>query len=164
MTKTLNPLDASWLLVESRETPMHVGALIPFTLPDDAPPDFLRRLLADFRNARTIVAPWNQRLRAPGLKGLVPVWVEEDEIDREYHVRLSALPQPGGERELGQLIARLHSTPLEFSRPPWECELIEGLEGRRFAIYIKMHHSLIDGISGIRLLERSMSTSRAQSE
>lgn len=155
--KPLNPLDISWLMVESRETPMHVGGLIPFTLPDDAPADFLRQLLADFRACTEVAPPWNHRLRKPGLKGLRPVWEEEQHIDLEHHVRLSALPQPGGERELGQLIARLHSQPLDLSRPPWECEFIEGLEGHRFALYIKMHHSLIDGISGMKLLVRSMS-------
>ena len=156
--KTLNPLDASWLLVESRHTPMHVGGLIPFTLPEDAPPDFLRSLLAEFRACEKVASPWNHRLRLPGLKNLLPVWEEEADIDLEYHVRLSALPKPGGERELGQLIARLHSQPLDLGRPPWECEFIEGLEGHRFGLYIKMHHSLIDGISGMRLLVRAMST------
>ena len=161
--KPMNPLDASWLMVESRETPMHVGALIPFTLPDDAPPDFLRRLLTEFRKDRKLAPPWNHRLRKPSLRNLMPVWDEDDEIDLEYHVRLTALPKPGGERELGQLIARLHSQPLDLTRPPWECDLIEGLEGHRIAIYIKMHHSLIDGISGIRMLVRSMSTDREKS-
>jgi diacylglycerol O-acyltransferase len=158
-TRPLNPLDASWLLVESRDTPMHVGGMIQFTLPPDAPADSLRALLADFRACRDFAPPWNQRLRRPGLKGLMPSWEETDEIDLEHHVRLSALPKPGGERELGQLIARLHSQPLDLKRPPWECELIEGLEGDRFAIYIKMHHSLIDGISGMKMLVRSMAGS-----
>jgi len=161
--KPLNPLDASWVMVESRATPMHVGGLIPFTLPDDAPADFLRQLLADFRACTSVAAPWNHRLRMPGLKGLMPAWEEETEIDLEHHVRLSALPKPGGERELGQLIARLHSQPLDLSRPPWECEFIEGLEGHRFALYIKMHHSLMDGVSGMKLLVRSMSTDREAS-
>ena len=157
-SKPLNPLDASWLLVESRDTPMHVGGLITFSLPDDAAPDFLRVLLADFRACRDFAPPWNHRLRRPGLKGLRPVWEQEQQIDLEHHVRLSALPWPGGEHELGQVIARLHSQPLDLKRPPWECELIEGLEGGRFAIYIKMHHALIDGISGMKLLVRSMAT------
>jgi WS/DGAT/MGAT family acyltransferase len=159
----LNPLDASWLLVESRDTPMHVGGLITFSLPAAAPADFLRSLLADFRACRDLAPPWNQRLRRPGLKGLLPAWEEETNIDLEHHVRLSALPRPGGERELGQVIARLHSQSLDLKRPPWECELIEGLEGGRFAIYIKMHHSLIDGISGMKLLVRSMATDAAAS-
>jgi diacylglycerol O-acyltransferase / wax synthase len=154
----LNPLDASWLYTESRETPMHVGALMPFRLPPGAPPDFLRQLMADFRRHRKIEAPWNRRLRSPLLKSPVHWWVEDDEIDLEAHLRHTALPFPGGERELGELIARLHSQPLDLSRPPWECTLIEGLEGERFALYIKMHHSLIDGVSGMKLLQRVMST------
>jgi WS/DGAT/MGAT family acyltransferase len=91
------------------------------------------------------------------------VWVEDDDIDLEYHVRHAALPWPGGERELGELIGRLHSTPLDLARPPWEFTLIEGLEGGRFATYTKLHHSLIDGISGMKLLQRAMSTEAARS-
>ncbi|MEZ5442078.1 MAG: wax ester/triacylglycerol synthase family O-acyltransferase, partial [Lysobacterales bacterium] len=156
--KTLNPLDASWLLVESRDTPMHVGGLIIFQLPEDAPEDFFRDLVADFRNSLKFAPPWNQKLRSPTLKGLMPVWETADDIDLEHHLRHSALPRPGGERELGQLIARLHSQPLDMHRPLWECALIEGLENRRFAIYTKMHHSMIDGISGMKMLVRSMAT------
>lgn len=158
MSKTLNPLDASWLMVESRETPMHVGGLLRFSLPDDAPADFLRKLMNEFRVTRKFSPPWNQRLRAPSLKGLMPVWEIEADIDLEHHVRHSALPKPGGERELGQLIARLHSQPLDLTRPPWECVLIEGLTDNQFALYVKMHHSLIDGIGGIKLLEKAMSS------
>lgn len=162
-THPLNPLDAAWTQVESRDTPMHVAALCPFTLPEDAPPDFLRSLMAELRASREFYPPWNYCLRPPGLTHPLPAWVEQDEIDLEYHVRHLALPRPGGERELGQLIARLHSQPLDLSRPPWEFHLIEGLEGGRFAIYLKMHHSLIDGISGVRLVTRCMSEDCEQS-
>lgn len=157
MAHNLNPLDASWLLVESRATPMHVGGLLRFAF-DDAPrADFFRRLMADFRARRRPAAPWNQVLRPTSLRHPWPGWQTVEEIDFEHHVRHSALPAPGGERELGQLIARLHSQPLDLARPPWECELIEGLADRReFAIYVKMHHALIDGISGIKLLEKAM--------
>lgn len=157
VSKNLNPLDASWLMVESRDTPMHVGGLLRFSLPEDAPADFLGRLMDEFRRTRKFSPPWNHRLRTPGLKGLMPAWETEDDIDLEHHVRHSALPRPGGERELGQLIARLHSQPLDLTRPPWECVLIEGLADNQFALYVKMHHSLIDGISGIKLLEKAMS-------
>lgn len=163
-TVRLNPLDASWLYTESRETPMHVGALMPFRLPDDAPADLLRRWMADFRQHRKFAAPWNRRLKSHLLlKSPVHHWVEDDDIDLEAHLRHTALPQPGGERELGELIARLHSQPLDLSRPPWECTLIEGLEGGRFAMYIKMHHALIDGVSGVKLLQRVLSTDPAKS-
>jgi diacylglycerol O-acyltransferase len=162
-TIRLNPLDASWLYTESRETPMHVGALMPFKLPADAPPEFLRDLMSELRKERRFEAPWNRRLKSSILKSPVHHWVEDDEIDIEAHLRHTALPWPGGERELGELIARLHSQPLDFSRPPWECTLIEGLEGGRFAMYIKMHHSLIDGVSGAKLLQRVMAPDRDKS-
>ncbi len=161
--RPLNLLDASWLLVESNETPMHVASLMPFSLPDDAGPNFVREIMLALRAATTVEAPWNRRLHTPRLKGLVPLWCEVDSIDLEHHVRHSALPSPGGERELGQLIARLHSQPLDLTRPPWEVELIEGLEGGRFALYTKVHHSLMDGIGGVKLLVRAMSTDRKAS-
>jgi diacylglycerol O-acyltransferase len=163
-TVRLNPLDASWLYTESRDTPMHVGALMPFRLPQGAPPDLLRRWMADFRKQRKFAPPWNRRLKSHLLlKSPVHHWVEDDDIDLEAHLRHTALPNPGGERELGELIARLHSQPLDLSRPPWECTLIEGLEGGRFAMYIKMHHSLIDGVSGVKLLQRVLSSDPARS-
>jgi WS/DGAT/MGAT family acyltransferase len=157
-TRRLNPLDASWLFVEHRNTPMHVAGLIPFSPPADAPPDFLRNLIAELRTTPKVTSPWNLRLRNPRLKTLVPAWVEDQHIDLDYHIRHSALPSPGGERELGVLVSRLHSQPIDFHRPPWELHFIEGLEGGRFAIYLKIHHSLIDGIAAVRLLQRTMST------
>ncbi|MES2959946.1 MAG: wax ester/triacylglycerol synthase family O-acyltransferase [Pseudomonadota bacterium] len=152
----LNPLDASWLYTESRATPMHVGALLPFRLPAGAPKDFGRRLMADLRKHQRFAAPWNRRLRSGLLKMPLHHWVEDEEMDLEVHLRHAALPHPGGERELGELIARLHSQPLDMTRPPWECTLIEGLDGGRFAFFVKMHHSLIDGVSGMKLLQRAM--------
>jgi len=159
----LNPLDAAWLVTESRATPNHVGGLILFKLPDDAPKDFMRKMMATFRNHRQFTPPWNQCLRPSFSLNPLRVWVEEKNIDLEYHVRHAALPWPGGERELGELVGRLQSTPLDLSRPPWECTIIEGLEGNRFALFIKMHHSLIDGISGVKLLQQGMSSDRAHS-
>jgi diacylglycerol O-acyltransferase / wax synthase len=154
----LNPIDASWLFIESRATPNHVGGLLQFRLPDGAPKDFLRRLMTEFRSHRNFAAPWNRRLKYAFSKNPLPVWIEDDDVDLEYHVRHAALPWPGGERELGELVGRLQSTPLDLSRPPWECTIIEGLDGNRFALFVKMHHSLIDGVSGMKMLQRAMST------
>jgi len=162
-TVRLNTLDASWVITESRAAPNHVGGLLQFTLPEDAPKDFLRHMMTEFRSHRGFTAPWNRRLKYAFNKNPLPVWIEDDDIDLEYHVRHAALPWPGGERELGELVGRLHSTPVDLTRPPWECTIIEGLEGNRFALFIKMHHSLIDGISGMRLLQRSMSADREKS-
>lgn len=159
----LNPLDAAWIVTETRATPNHVGGLLQFKLPDDAPKDFMRKLMVDFRGHRKFTAPWNQRLKESFSLNPLRSWVEDNNIDLEYHVRHAALPWPGGERELGELVGRLQSTPIDLARPPWECTIIEGIEGNRFALFIKMHHSLIDGVSGVKLLQRSMSPDRKQS-
>jgi diacylglycerol O-acyltransferase / wax synthase len=155
--KLMSPFDAAWLQVDSRETPMQVGSLQIYAPPDGAPDDHLARLVARLKNERAFVAPWNQKLQSPALK-LLPAWTIDDGLDLDYHVRHSALPRPGGERELGMLISRLHSHPLDLTRPPWEVHVIEGLEGGRFAMYCKLHHALIDGVGAMRMLMRIMSS------
>lgn len=155
--QTLNPLDATWLYVDSKETPMHVGNLSIYSLPEDAPQGWLGDMVASLRATRSFAAPFNLKLTSPRLKSIFPTWSEDSSIDIDYHFRHSALPKPGGERELGVLISRLHSHPLDFTRPLWECHLIEGLEHNRFALYMKMHHSLIDGVGGMRMLVKMLS-------
>lgn len=158
-TKRLNILDASWLYVESPTTPMQVGGLLTFCIPTDASEHFVRDMVEDFRGATSVYPPWNRRLKSARLRSLTPTWVEDDNVDMDYHFRHSALPKPGGERELGTLISRLHSRPMDFRRPPWEIHVIEGLENNRFAVYIKIHHALVDGVSGMRILARSLAES-----
>lgn len=154
MTKKLNPLDASWLQVESRDTPMHVAQMQIFSLPEDAPDDFVLDLVARAKASKDLQEPWNLKLR--GSRAL-PVWIEDDNVDMDYHFRHLSVPRPGGERELGVLVSLLHSTQLDLSRPPWECTMIEGLEGNRVALYTKIHHSLVDGVSGARMMSRVFS-------
>src|ERR1035437_11177249 len=151
------PLDAAWLALESRDTPMHVGALFEFTLPADAPADYLKREFERMREPRMIPSPWNLRLVESPVIGRLPLMREVRDVDLDYHVRHSALPHPGGQRELGVLVSRLHSHQLDLHRPLWEAHLIEGLEGNRFALYSKVHHSLVDGVSGMRLMMRALS-------
>ncbi len=154
----VNPLDASWLALESPDTPMHVGGLFEFTLPADAPADYLGREFEQMRRSRAIPAPWNLKLvETPLLGTRLPLMREVHDIDLDYHVRHSALPHPGGQRELGVLVSRLHSHQLDMHKPLWEVHLIEGLEKDRFAIYSKMHHALVDGVSGMRLIMRTLS-------
>jgi diacylglycerol O-acyltransferase / wax synthase len=156
--RQIPPLDAVWLALESRDTPMHVGGLFEFTLPEDAPPDHLQQEFERMREARAIPPPWNLKLvEAPLLGRRAPFMREVRDVDLDYHVRHSALPHPGGQRELGILVSRLHSHQLDLHRPLWEVHLIEGLEGNRFALYSKMHHSLVDGVSGMRLIMRALS-------
>lgn len=119
----------------------------------------------EVRASATAHPPWNLKLKDPNrLANPLQGWVEDDNFDVEYHIRRSALPSPGDERELGILVSRLHSHRLDFHRPPWEVHFIEGLEGGRFAIYFKVHHALVDGYTGIRLLSSSLSTSAAEHE
>ncbi len=158
----LNPLDASWLMVESTDTPMHVGSLTIFSLPENAKPDFVANLVAHLRASKTFAPPFNLKLRSAALKAVLPAWVEDHKIDLDYHLRHSALPAPGGERELGVLVSRLHSHGLDFNRPLWEAHIIEGLENNRFALYMKMHHSQVDGVGGMKMLQRMMTTDPAE--
>ena len=152
----LSPLDAAFLRMESKRTPMHVGAMMTFKLPDDAPPDFVRKLMEQMRSKPFMPAPFNCRLARNRLSRFAPAWVET-KVDMEYHMRHSALPFPGGERELGVLVARMHSHPLDLSRPLWECHLIEGLENRRFALYFKAHHCAIDGMGAMKMVQKWLS-------
>jgi WS/DGAT/MGAT family acyltransferase len=156
--RRLSPVDAAWLAIESRDTPMHVGGLFEFTLPDDAPDDYLQQLFARMRAARAVPPPWNLKLLgAPLVGSRLPLMREIHDVDLDYHVRHSALPHPGGQRELGMLVSRLHSNELDLHRPLWEVHLIEGLERNRFAVYSKIHHSLVDGVSAMRLIMRALS-------
>lgn len=157
--RRLTPSDAMFLYGESREQMMHVAAMMPFTPAPDASPDHLRDLMDEIREGVSVHRPWNMRLRSPDfLWNPLQAWVETDEVDLEYHVRRSALPSPGDERELGILVSRLHGYHVDFHRPPWEAHLIEGLEGGRFALYVKCHHALVDGFSAMRILARSLTT------
>ena len=154
--KTLKPLDAAWLYVDTVDTPMQVACMAIFSLPEDAPGDFLQGLFEHLRAVPSFARPFNLKLASTKLKSVMPAWVEAEHIDLDYHLRHSALPKPGGERELGVLISRLHSHPMDFNRPLWEAHVIEGLEGGRFALYMKMHHSLVDGVGGMRMLQRML--------
>ncbi|MAA76133.1 MAG: wax ester/triacylglycerol synthase family O-acyltransferase [Salinisphaeraceae bacterium] len=156
MGKLINTMDAGFLFIEKQKSPTHVAALAHFRLPDDAPENFLSDLVARWRANAHFAPPFNYRLKMLP----VPQWEElsDDQIDLDYHFRHSALPAPGGERELGVLVSRLHSHGLDRSRPLWECHLIEGLDNNRFALYFKVHHSQIDGVGGIRLFEKCFPT------
>jgi len=158
VAKRLGPQDMLFLYGETPSSMMHVAALMPFTPPADAPANYLRQMFEETRGLE-VVAPWNLKLSHPRmLRRPDQSWVVDDKFDIDYHVRRSALASPGDERELGILVSRLHSQNIDFTRPPWELHFIEGLEDGRFAIYMKIHHSLVDGYTGNKILERSMST------
>jgi diacylglycerol O-acyltransferase len=151
--------DAVFLLPERRAQPMHVGGLQLFRVPEGAGPEWVPQLYERML-ASTELADLFRRRPERSVRTLGAwTWVLDDDVDLEHHVRHSALPRPGRVRELLALTSRLHGTLLDRHRPLWELHLIEGLEGNRFAIYTKVHHSLLDGVSALRLLARSLATS-----
>lgn len=156
--RRLSILDSNFLQLETARQPMHVAGLMIFELPADAKPDFVSNVVDRFRSCTVYHNPWNYRLKRTGRLQFMPLLKEVHSIDMEYHVRHLALPRPGGERQLGQMIARLHSQPLDLRRPMWEVHLIEGLENNRFALYLKIHHCLADGVSATKILMRALST------
>src|SRR5262245_8811166 len=124
--KKLGLLDAMFLALESRESMMHVGGLLILTPPKDAPPDSLRAVVEHLWKAKDVQRPSSLKLKHPDfLSNPLQGWVEDKEVELDYHVRRSALPSPGDERELGILVSRLHSHQMDFHRPLWELHIIE---------------------------------------
>ena len=150
--------DAMFLLGESREHPLHVGGLQVYELPDGAGPDFVGEQYRQLLAVDEVAPLFRRRPRGP-MNSLFGqwYWTDDDQLDLEYHVRLSALPTPGRVRELLELTSRLHGSLLDRYRPLWEFHLIEGLQGRRFASYTKVHHALLDGVAALKILRRSLS-------
>lgn len=155
----LKPVDAVWLLLETADTPMHAGVLAIFQKPRGAAPDYIATMVARMREFKVRSAPWNMRLSGEGLTGMVPRMVEARDVELNYHFQHSALPGPGGERELGVMVSRLHSPALDRNRPLWEFHLIEGLERDRFAFYVKIHHALVSFLDGVPTVLASLSKS-----
>jgi diacylglycerol O-acyltransferase len=154
----MSPLDAAFLIPETREQPMHVGSLQLYQKPEGADRNYLADVYQQFVATDEIAPLFRKRAHRSWSTLGQWTWQEDHEIDLEHHVRHSALPRPGRIRELLALASRLHSTLLDRQRPMWEMHLIEGLQDGRFAIYFKVHHALMDGVSGLRLLQTVLST------
>ncbi len=147
-----------FLMAESREHPMHVGGLQLFEPPADAGPDYVREMYQDLVRRDDVALTFRKHPSElfGGIANLA--WAFDHDIDLEYHLRRSALPSPGRVRELLELTSRMHGTLLDRHRPLWESHLIEGLNDGRFAVYTKIHHALLDGVSAMRLMRRSLAT------
>lgn len=152
--KPLNPTDQLFLWLEKRQQPMHVAGLQIFSFPEDAPDDYVARLAEQLRENTGVTAPFDRRLDS---RLAQPVWVHDSHVDLEHHFRFEALPTPGRIRELLTFVSTEHSHLMDRERPLWEFHLIEGLGHRQFAVYIKIHHSLVDGISAMRMAQRMLS-------
>ncbi len=149
--------DTSFLVMENRRTPQHVASLALFTYPDGLVDrgEYLRFLDECLKRGEEFIMPFGHVVKTGPLGLLGPAhWERDEAIDLDYHVRHSALPKPGRYRELFALVSRLHSTFLDRNRPLWEAHLIEGLQNNQFALYTKVHHSLVDGVRGSQLMKQ----------
>ncbi len=155
--KALSPIDNGFLTGETRQTPMHVGGLVLLRPPAGTGIDNLADIYRDCISETEFRRPFDQKLVHPASRAGYPHWEKDPAFDVEYHVRHSALPRPGRYRELFALVSRLHGSLLDRTRPLWEFHLIEGLESGQFAMYTKMHHAMIDGMAGMRMLQASLS-------
>ncbi|WP_370328057.1 wax ester/triacylglycerol synthase family O-acyltransferase [Euzebya sp.] len=150
--RQLTGLDAMFLSLERPSTPLHVGSLIIID-PSEARDGFgYDDLIETYRNRLHLLPPFRWRLVETPLGLDHPYWIDDPDFDLEYHVRRIAVPPPGDERTLAEIVARIHARPLDRSRPLWETYVIEGLPEGRIGIYSKNHHATIDGVSGADIL------------
>jgi WS/DGAT/MGAT family acyltransferase len=143
----LSSLDASFLYLEDETTPMHIGGVALFERPAEGF-DY-EQLLSLISERIPFVPRFRQELKSVPGGLLPPVWVDDEHFDVSFHVRRSALPEPGTLEQLDELVSRIMSRPLDRTRPMWEMYLVEGLSNDRFAILTKTHHSMVDGVSSI---------------
>lgn len=152
--KPLSLTDQLFLWMEKRQQPMHVGGLHVFRFPEDAGSRYVTELADYMRSYDTPIPPFDQRLSS---RFGQYYWDHDNHFDLEHHFRHSALPKPGRIRELLSLVSVKHSALMDRERPMWECHLIEGIKGKRFAIYYKAHHCMMDGVAAMRVTNKLLS-------
>ena len=158
--RQLQGMDASFVALETRNSPMHIGSLLIYN-PETAPGGFVRYkdILGFFESRMQLSRTIRQRLVKVPFDLDYPYWIEDPDFDLEYHVRHVALPKPGDWRQLCIQASRIFARPLDLTRPPWEFTIVEGLDNipgvspGSYAMVTKVHHAAIDGMSGVDLLE-----------
>jgi len=158
--KQLSPTDSLFVFNETPSTPLHISPLLIYDPPaKNGAPIRFKDILKRFEERLYKSPVFRRKLSRVPLDLDRPYWVEDETFDLEFHVRHMALPKPGDWRQFCILLARLHSRPLDLSRPPWEAYIIEGLDNINglpagsFALYMKIHHSAIDGATGNQMIE-----------
>src|SRR3954447_3026588 len=141
----LTSVDASFLTNETSSSHMHVGAILVF----EGPPPRYEDLVEHVRGRLSLVPRFRQKLAVPPIEAGRPLWVDDPSFNLTYHIRHTALPDPGDEGQLQRLAGRVFSQQLDRSKPLWELWLVQGLERNRFALLSKTHHAMVDGVSGV---------------
>ena len=149
--KHLSIVDGAFLHIESAEMPMHVGSLNLFEPPAGYEGGWYETVKAHVARRMHLAPVFTRKLALMPFDLANPVWIDDDDIDLDYHVRTMVLPKPGSMAQLEALAARLHSMLLDRSRPLWEFYVIEGLADGRIAFYGKVHHAAVDGQAGVAM-------------
>jgi len=154
--QTMSPLDASFLHVEDAVTHMHIGSVGIF----EGPPPGPGEVKAAIAGRLPLVPRYRQKVRFVPLALGRPAWVDDPHFNLDYHVRRTALPSPGGDEELQNLVGRVMSQQLDRAKPLWELWVAEGLDDGRWALISKSHHCMVDGVSATDLLSVILGTER----
>jgi len=154
----LTGLDGAFLAMETSAVFGHVGSVCIVDPSTSAVPLNLAQLTELVGSRLPLVPPFRRRLAEVPFGLDQPYWIEDPDFDLEYHVREIALPAPGTDAMLAEQAARLHARPLDRARPLWEMYLISGLSGGRMAVYTKVHHAAIDGVSGADIMGTLLDT------
>lgn len=149
--KQLGGIDASFLYMETPETPMHVAGLTLYEPPADFSGSFFDHFKEFFLGRMHLAPIFEKKLARTVLELDHPSWVDAGELDLDYHLRRVVLPAPGSFEQVEQLVGDLHSVPLDRTRPLWQFTVIEGLDDGNVAIYSKIHHAAVDGGAGMAI-------------
>ena len=157
----LSAQDSSFIRFDAGRGQLNLGALARFKAPEPggSPPD-IHTVRAHVAARLHLLPHYRQRIAQTPLQRH-PIWVDDDRFDLSHHVRLCALPQPGGTAELKELAGTIASQPLDLSRPLWELWLVEGLADGGCAVIAKVHHCLADGVTGVGVLQTLLSPDAA---
>ena len=147
----LSVVDGAFLHLESPEMPMHVGSLMILEPPPPEQGPWLDAVRAHVASRMHLAPVFTRKLALMPFDLANPVWIHDDDIDLDYHMRHLVLPKPGTMAQLEALAARLHSSLLDRSRPLWEFYVIEGLADGRLGFYSKVHHSAVDGQAAVAM-------------
>ena len=147
----LSVVDGAFLHLESPEMPMHVGSLALFEAPAGPHDEWFDAVKAHVASRMHLAPVFTRKLALMPFDLANPVWIHDDDIDLDYHMRRTVLPKPGTTAQLEALCARLHSSLLDRSRPLWEFYVIEGLADGRLGFYSKVHHAAVDGQAAVAM-------------
>lgn len=155
--RVVSLVEQLFFLIEKHKQPMHVGGLFLFDIPASAGPDFVTNLVRQLRKGKTPPTfPFNQVLHN------LTFWKTTDNFDLHYHFHHTVLSKPHSAQALLSYVSDVHANMLDKNYPLWECHIIEGIDAvnpKRFALYFKIHHSLVDGVAAMRIVEKSLSNS-----